>query len=187
MPEAFHNCERDRMGCTSDWCNGDGYLESSAEQVCNPGFRVTSQQAREIAAKLSAESEQWFEHKISSGGPCVKPQSDGMKRVNAKYQGTEMQQILAGANRTDMNTGLDLKPARRSMTPDAQRFAVLSQQGTVSKVLNFDTNQDCQPPDRRSRAVKPEATATFEKNKGCMADCLQVRKCLSSIALYTLS
>jgi hypothetical protein len=178
MQEAFDNCERDRMGCTSDWCNGDGYFETSAEQTCSPCFRVTSQQAREIAAKLSTESEQWFEHKNFSERPCVKPQSDGVKRVSTRYQGTEMQQIFADANCTELNARQDLNRARHNMTPDAQRFAVLSQQGTVSKVLNCDANQDYQPPDRRSRAVKPEATATFEKNRGCMADYLQVRNLL---------
>jgi hypothetical protein len=177
MPEAFDNCERDRVGCTADWYNVTDCDGPSDEQGRSIGFRVTSHEAQDIAAKLSTESDKWFQHNSTVSGPHAKVHSDAVKEAIVRHQGSEMRHLLEGDASTNSDVKLDMNPGRQTrhrMTPDAQRFAVLSQQGTVNRVLNFESNEGYQSPGRCPRAVKPEAAATFERNKGCMADCLQV-------------
>jgi len=173
MKEAVSNLERDRAGCTSEWYNLPDCDEVPDEQPHYPAFRVASQQGQEIAAKLSSESEHWFEHG-NVNLPCSRQQSDVIRNNSAKHRGTVMRQILEGAVDKDANVRLDFNPARQRMTSDAQQFAVRSQQGLMSQVLDQDSNHDYQSPGRCPRAVKPEAMATFSKNKGCMEECLQV-------------
>lgn len=168
VQEAYENYERDRAGSTTPW----GEVEEQ-QQPQQPHHRVTSQQGHEIAAKLSSESENWFQH--SDHDPSVtrndgRRQSDVIRNASAKHRGSDMRQILDGASRSNV----DVNPVRQRMTPEAQQFAAQSQKGSVNKILDQEHNQGYQSPERCPRAVKPEAAATFNKNKGSMDEFLQV-------------
>lgn len=166
--EARENCERDRTGCLAVDFSIEGGT-SDVNLVKEPTrYKVTSPEAQCIAKKLSTESSE------------IEPDKVYVKRCGWRGQtilddGSSMKSILGG--KADDKTLSKQLCQKNGLPRNATReeYATKSRHGTITDLMYGQSNKSLDAhPELHPRAIRPEALETFNKNKGCMSECLQV-------------